>query len=118
VDDSVDTCEMLSALLGQLGYEVLTRHTCADALSAAPADAADLYVLDTRLTDCSGYDLCRRLCAAAPGKPLVFYTGAAAAGARAEGLAAGACAYVVKPTVDELVATVTHLLPARRNGAT
>jgi DNA-binding response OmpR family regulator len=107
---------MLTALLSQLGHKIETRPNCAEALRTARDGGADLYILDTRLPDCSGYELCQQLLQVAPDTPVIFYSGAASDGDRAKGLAAGACAYLVKPTVDDLLATVAHLLPAHSDG--
>lgn len=110
VDDHEDTSFMLTYLLGQSDYEVVTASSMAEALNRIRNEKFDLYILDKRLPDGSGLDLCRRLNNATPDVPVIFYTGDAYALHREEGLCAGAAAYVAKPNIDELVATVNECL--------
>jgi two-component system OmpR family response regulator len=110
VDDHEDTSFMLTYLLGQSDYEVVTASSMAEALNRIRNEKFDLYILDKRLPDGSGLDLCRRLNEATPDVPVIFYTGDAYALHREEGLCAGAEAYVAKPNIDELVATVNECL--------
>jgi two-component system OmpR family response regulator len=110
VDDHEDTSYMLTYLLGQSDYEVATASSMAEALNRIRNEKFDLYILDKRLPDGSGLDLCRKLNEATPDIPVIFYTGDAYALQREEGLGAGAEAYVAKPNIDELVATVNECL--------
>jgi DNA-binding response OmpR family regulator len=110
VDDHEDTSFMLTYLLGQSDYEVVTASSMAEALNRIRNEKFDLYILDKRLPDGSGLDLCRRLNQATPDVPVIFYTGDAYALHREEGFCAGAAAYVAKPNIDELVATVNECL--------
>ena len=110
VDDHEDTSFMLTHLLGQSDYEVVTASSMAGALDLVKREKFDLYVLDKRLPDGSGLDLCRKLNDATPEIPVIFYTGDAYALHREEGLCAGADAYVAKPNIDELVAAVNQCL--------
>ena len=110
VDDHEDTSFMLKHLLGQSDYEVVVANRIDDALGLIKSEAFDLYVLDKRLPDGSGLDLCRKLNAATPGVPVIFYSGDAYDLHRQEGLCAGAEAYVPKPHVEELIKTVQRLL--------
>ena len=59
IDDHADTSEMLKLLLSQEDYEVVTALSCAQALQLAQTGNFDLYVLDRRLPDGSGLQLCR-----------------------------------------------------------
>jgi CheY-like chemotaxis protein len=110
VDDHEDTSYMLTHLLGQSDYEVVTASSMSEALDLIGSEKFDLYVLDKRLPDGSGLDLCRKLNKTTPDVPVIFYTGDAYALHREEGLCAGAEAYVAKPNIDELVATVNECL--------
>jgi two-component system OmpR family response regulator len=110
VDDHEDTSFMLIHLLGLSNYEVVTAKSMSDALGLAESEEFDLYVLDKRLPDGSGLDLCRRLNDVAPNVPVIFYTGDAYELHRQEGLCAGADAYVPKPDIDGLIGTVQRLL--------
>lgn len=101
---------MLTHLLGQSDYEVVTASSMADALDLIRSEKFDLYVLDKRLPDGSGLDLCRRLNQATPCVPVIFYSGDAYELHRQEGLNAGADAYVTKPNIDELIEKVHQCL--------
>ena len=110
IDDHDDTSEMLKLLLAQEDYEVLTAASVQEALELARSQEFDLYVLDKRLPDGSGLDLCTKLNQVAPGVPCIFYSGDAYAIQQTQAMAAGADAYVSKPDIDGLIASVHKLL--------
>ena len=117
IDDHDDTSEMLSLILSQEDFEVVTSRTMEEALELARAGAFDLYVLDKHLPDGSGLDLCARLNEVTPGVPCLVYSGDAYAIHRSEALAAGAHAYVVKPDIEGLIETVHKLLSEKQCAA-
>jgi len=117
VDDHEDTSEMLQLLLAQEDYEVVTAVTVEDALKLAKSEDFDLYVLDKRLPDGSGLELCKKLSAAMPDVPCMFYTGDAYEVHRHEAIAAGADFYVAKPDIDALIEGVRMLLAERECAA-
>ena len=110
VDDHEDTSFMLTHLLGQSDYEVMTAAGMERALELIRQEKFDLYVLDKRLPDGSGLDLCRRLNELTPHVPVIFYSGDAYELHRQQGIDAGADAYVTKPNVDKLVDKVHEIL--------
>jgi two-component system response regulator PilR (NtrC family) len=110
VDDHFDTSEMLQVLLAEEDYEVQTAATIEEAARLATTSEFDLYVLDKRLPDGTGLDLCETLNRVTPGVPCIFYTGDAYEIHRHEAFAAGATAYVAKPDIDQLITTVHELL--------
>ena len=111
VEDDADTGFMLARLLG-LEYEVRTATSVAQALRLARSERFDCYILDNRFADGTGVELCRELRAADHQTPISFYSGAAYESDKEAGLAAGAQAYVTKPEIDELLATISALLQA------
>ena len=113
IDDHEDTSEMLKLLLSQEDYEVVTALTCEAALQLASEREFDLYVLDRRLPDGSGLQLCQDLARLTPGVPCIFYSGDAYDIHRSEALAAGADDYVTKPDIDRLIESVRDLLSER-----
>jgi len=117
VDDHEDTAEMLKLLLSQSDYEVHPAHTVEEAMELAGMHEFDLYVLDKRLPDGTGLDLCMKLNALTPGVPCIFYSGDAYEVHRLEAMAAGAEAYVPKPDVDALIETVHKILAQRECAA-
>ncbi|HYX31234.1 MAG TPA: response regulator [Pyrinomonadaceae bacterium] len=117
VDDHEDSAEMLSLMLSSESYEVQIAKSMEEALAKANSQEFDLYILDKRLPDGSGTDLCRMLNESTPSVPCIFYTGDAYEIHRQEALAAGAHAYVPKPDVDALIETVHRLMSDRECAA-
>jgi CheY-like chemotaxis protein len=110
VDDHFDTSEMLQLLLADEDYEVKVAATVEEACELAAANEFDLYVLDKRLPDGSGLELCTTLSKLTPGVPCIFYTGDAYEIHRQQAIAAGAAAFVPKPNIDALIDAVHKLL--------
>src|SRR6185295_2223568 len=110
IDDHEDTSEMLKLLLGEEDYVVKTAASVQEALSFAAGEEFDLYVLDKRLPDGSGLELCARLNEITPQVPCIFYTGDAYEVHRVEAMAAGADAYVAKPDIEGLIENINKLL--------
>ena len=110
VDDHRDTSEMLQMLLSEEDYVVHTAATMEEPCSMAARTTYDLYVLDKRLPDGTGVQLCETLLKLTPTVPCIFYTGDAYEIHRREALAAGASAFVAKPDVEGLITAVHQLL--------
>jgi len=117
VDDHFDTSEMLQVLLSDGDYEVQTAGSIAEAIERTGAGEFDLYVLDKRLPDGTGLDLCETLNKLTPGVPCIFYSGDAYAIHRHQAFEAGATAYVPKPDIDVLIETVHKVLSDRECAA-
>jgi len=113
VDDHVDTSEMLQLLLSEEDYEVQTAGTVEEACALARRQEFDLYVLDKRLPDGSGLQLCETLTLLTPSVPCIFYTGDAYEMHRREAIQAGAADFVAKPNLDALIEAVHKLLSTR-----
>src|SRR5678810_722863 len=75
VDDHDDTSEMLQVLLSGGDYEVQTAATIEQACRIASETEFDLYVLDKRLPDGTGLELCESLTTLSPEVPCIFYSG-------------------------------------------
>jgi DNA-binding response OmpR family regulator len=101
---------MLKLLLAEENYHVDTASTMEEACRMAEKKEYDLYVLDKRLPDGTGLELCERLNALAPGVPCIFYTGDAYEIHRREAMAVGAAAYIAKPDIEALISAVHDLL--------
>ncbi|RPH74434.1 MAG: response regulator, partial [Candidatus Rokuibacteriota bacterium] len=105
-------------LLQQAGFAVVEAQTGAEALQQAIAARPHVVLLDVKLPDIDGYEVCRRLkahpvTAAIP----VLHISAAhrAAGDHARGLDAGADGFLVEPVAPEvLLATVRSVARTRR----
>jgi DNA-binding response OmpR family regulator len=110
VDDHHDTSEMLKLLLAQHNYEVVTANTVEEAMSLTQTGKFDLFVLDKRLPDGSGLELCEKLNQLHPNVPCIFYSGDAYEVHRSQAIQVGADAYVTKPDIDGLITAVHTLL--------
>lgn len=110
VDDDEDSRVMLTMLLRLAFIEAKTVGTAAQALSLIQAERFDLYLLDARLPEIDGFELCRKLRALDPHIPILFFSGAAYEADKKKGIEAGANDYVVKPNISELVRTVKQFM--------
>lgn len=112
-DDEPDSLALLSSILSSENYEVRAADSGKLALSSALAFPPDLILLDMRMPDMDGLEVCRQLKAHQNTKdvPLMFLSGSTGTEDRVEGLALGAVDFVVKPFFrPELLARVrTHL---------
>jgi CheY-like chemotaxis protein len=117
VDDHRDTSDMLQVLLAEEDYEVHIAATMEEACSMAMRAAYDLYVLDKRLPDGTGIQLCETLLKLTPSVPCIFYTGDAYEIHRREALQAGAAAFVPKPDIEGLISAVHGLLAQKECAA-
>ena len=113
VEDDIDTSEMLSAYFEAQGYEVATAAWGEDALRLAQETPPDLIVLDIRLPDIDGYQVCRRLRGQRRTEqvPIIFLTERRERTDRLTGLELGAVDYITKPfDIQELKLRVRNAL--------
>ncbi len=114
VDDHQDTRLMMAALLAEGGYGVMTAGTLAEGVNLAKDIAFDLYLLDVRLPDGTGVELCQKLRALRPEVPVLYYS---AYGEEQEHqLAVATCgdAYLRKPVaIAEIEKAIGNLLGKR-----
>lgn len=116
IEDHDDTRELVTLVLEQKSYEVVTGTTIESGVDLAGSQNFDLYLLDSWLPDGSGLDLCRRIREFDKATPIVFYSAAAYEADRAEALHSGAQAYLVKPSPpSELCTLVSTLIESRRH---
>ena len=111
VDDHEDSRLMLVTLMKSALIEAKAVGTATQALSLMEAEPFDLYLLDARLPDLDGFELCRRMRMFDPHTPILFFSGAACEADRKRGIEAGANAYVCKPDIAGLLGTVTQFVP-------
>ena len=110
VDDDEDSRVMLTTLLRLALIEAKAVGTAAQALSLIQSERFDLYLLDSRLPDLDGFELCRRMRALDLDTPILFFSGAAYETDKKKGIDAGADAYVVKPDLDGLVGIINRFV--------
>ena len=108
VDDHQDTRLIMAALLQDRGYGVLTAGSLGEALELAKDISFDLYVLDVRLPDGTGIELCQKLRTLRPGVPVIYYSAYGDAAEVDNALKICGDAYLKKPVcsadIEEVVA--------------
>jgi two-component system, cell cycle response regulator len=98
---------MLTRQLARAGYAVRTAATLAAARTLIRQAAWDVVILDRKLPDGDGVELCRELRAASAHGYIVMLTGESSDEAKLEGFEGGADDYVTKPfQLDELFARI------------
>lgn len=110
VDDEPGILEIVRAYLQKEGFTVRTAATGQRALDAVATQPPDLVVLDLRLPDIPGEEVCSRL-RMTSSVPVLMLTAKSSEEDRVRGLALGADDYLVKPfSPRELVARVRAIL--------
>jgi two-component system, NtrC family, response regulator PilR len=111
VDDDPDIRLLMSASLQEFGYRVMTAGTIAEALQLAKDFQFDLCILDVKLPDGTGIDLCKQLRELQEGAPIVYYSGHADVATAEQALEICGDAYIKKPvSITELQETINGLL--------
>jgi CheY-like chemotaxis protein len=118
LDHDQDNCDLLTFLLQQFGYEVVTTTSNSEALHLAKGGDVDLITLDSRLREATGAELCQKIRMFDPHVPILFCSGAAFPDDLDAAFSAGANAYVVKPfdPVD-LLSKINELIRACRDSS-
>jgi two-component system OmpR family response regulator len=117
VDDDADFRALVVSALAQAGFEPLEAATGNDALDCAARKRPSLVILDVRLPDLSGYEVCRELRdRLGASVPVMFVSGERIESFdRVAGLLVGGDDYLVKPfELDELVARARRLVERPR----
>ena len=115
VDESEDCRDMLSTALRFWRIEARAVATAKEALSLIQTERFDLYLLDVRLPDLDGFELCRRMRDFDPDTPILFFSGAPYEADKKRGMAAGANDYVTKPNMDVLLRTIPYYVTHAEN---
>ena len=99
-------------------YEVTVASTAADARIIARARVPDCLVIDERLPDGNGWDLCRELKAEKTCRavPVVVLSADISSEQAAHSVRVGCDAWIARPAVaEEVVRTIRHVLEAQRS---
>jgi len=113
VEDNADMAALLRVRLESVGYEVHTEASGAAGVSYAAEHQPDLVILDLKLPDLSGYDVCKQLRTRfSPWTaPILMLTAMNQPIDELRGWAYGADAYLTKPCDPaELIRTISMLL--------
>jgi DNA-binding response OmpR family regulator len=110
VDDEPRYLWAIRAVLEGVGYETLTAGDGQTAIERAAVEQPDLILLDLKLPDLDGYEVCQRIREFST-TPIIMLTALASETDKVRGLEAGADDYVTKPFgARELVARVRAVL--------
>src|SRR2546421_9172583 len=115
VDDDPDIRLLISASLQEFGYVVATAGTNAEALELAKQYKFDLCILDVRLPDGSGIELCQEIHHLQPNVPMLYYSAYASDEEQEAALSICGDAYLKKPvSAKKLEETIAELLESKR----
>jgi two-component system OmpR family response regulator/two-component system response regulator MprA len=111
VEDEPKVAAFVMAGLEEEGYHVQWAMEGRPALERVLQEPFDLVLLDVRLPDLSGFEVCKRLRLHDPSLPVLMLTALDAVEDRVRGLRAGADDYLPKPfAFNELLARIEALL--------
>jgi two-component system, cell cycle response regulator DivK len=114
VEDHEDNRQILRALLGSAGYDMIEAENGEQAVQQAAAQHPDLILMDIQLPEMDGYEVTRRIKAdpALKAIPIIVVTSYALSGDEERAHAAGCDAYVTKPySPRALLAKIREHLP-------
>lgn len=97
VEDDEFLSETLDSWLSGSGYTVVAVYSGSDGLEQMRYGEFDLVILDGRLPDLDGVEVCRQYRQEGGKCPVLMMTGNTGAGEKEKGLAAGVNEYVRKP---------------------
>jgi two-component system chemotaxis response regulator CheY len=115
VDDSASLRQVVRIALSSAGYEVVEACDGVDALSKLDGRKIHLIISDVNMPNMDGIELVRQVKARPDCKftPVIMLTTESQADMKAQGQAAGARAWVVKPFQPaQMLAAVAKLMPA------
>lgn len=110
IEDDVGTADALREKISAAGYEVIVRHTAEEGYQAHCQHDPSLVVLDLKLPDGNGIDVCRRIRRTSR-TPIIMLTALVEETDRIVGLEQGADDYVVKPfSPKEVISRIKAIL--------
>ena len=106
VEDEKELCESLKMLLTEKGYEIVTARSCDEADKYIGNPQIDMFLLDVKLPDGSGFDICRKIRKSSE-VPVIFLTSCDNEDEIVTGLDIGADDYITKPfEIREVLARI------------
>ncbi len=113
VDDTIYNIQLLSLMLVKQGYQVEQALNGNDAIAKANQILPDIILLDIRMPDINGYEVCRILKANLPTQdiPIIFISSVEEVSEKVEAFSVGGVDYISKPfqLIEVLARIETHL---------
>jgi PAS domain S-box-containing protein len=113
IDDEIPSLRLLTELLEKEGYQVRPAEKAQTAIDSARTEPPSLILLDVRMPDMDGFELCRRLKQDKRTQhvPVIFVSALQDTEARIQGFQAGGVDFISKPFQElEILARVrTHM---------
>jgi two-component system, sensor histidine kinase and response regulator len=113
VDDTIYNIQLLSLLLMRQGYKVQKATSGLEALDKVNQQLPDIILLDIRMPDISGYEVCTRLKSNSETKdiPIIFISSVEEPSEKVEAFSVGGVDYISKPfqLIEVLARIETHL---------
>jgi signal transduction histidine kinase len=109
VDDTLENLRLLSQMLSEEGYRVETASSGARALATAQANPPDLVLLDIRMPEMDGYEVCEGLKADERTRdiPIIFLSALDETYDKVKAFTSGGVDYIIKPfQFEEVLARV------------
>lgn len=113
VDDSASVRQMVSFTLREAGYDVIEACDGKDALGKIQGNQLNLIVTDLNMPNMDGIELIKNVRASATHKfvPIIMLTTESQDSKKAEGKAAGATGWIVKPfRPEQLLAVIKKVI--------
>lgn len=117
VDDKPQNLRLISDFLAEQGFDLMLSRSGAQAIGKARLAAPDLILLDVRMPDMDGFEVCRRLKddSRTASVPVIFMTAVDDTEHKVEGFRLGAVDYITKPIQrEELLVRIQHQLQLHR----
>lgn len=115
IDDDFDTIKTLEVMFKLEGFSLTSSTTLEKGLRYARQGNFNAIIMDYKLLDCTGAELCKEIREFDSMIPIIFFTASALARDREKCLEAGAQAYLVKPNdIDRITDIVMQLIELRK----
>lgn len=114
IDDTLENLQLLSSILTERNYKVRSATKGATGLRGAQAAPPDLILLDIRMPEMDGYEVCKLLKASEQTRdiPVIFISASGELIDKVKGFNVGGVDYITKPfQIEEVLARIeTHLM--------
>lgn len=117
VDDNRDNLRILASILGSCGYRVRKAVSGTMALETIAAERPELVLLDIKMPDMSGYEVCAKVKANPDWQdlPIIFLSALDSVADKVRAFEVGGADYITKPfQAEEVLVRVSHQLTIQR----